>query len=494
VQVARFTGTSPYRGTREGLHADASGHFLVGGLIPLPDDAARAMALDGQLEWVSVEYERWAAQRLGLPSAAQSKADVEDAVAGVDASTIESSNGTSPARTHSSRKTRALVIGGIAVVLAAGLSAGGWWLYQQSQPDAQARRGALRTVKAVGAALVAGDVAALDKQVLSRRDIALLTIAETAPGLMSQSDETLVNAFDTAMSKNRLFANVGETLAGMREGDTTWFYSIDNNRICFLSNSGVEGKKRVVVLVRTAGEWRLAYWTPPMTSSQWEAFLDMATPLDDPTRPLPEVQEVLSAAGMSYDRSTTSVEAPAAPSAVPNTATGTRRTAPSDATNDGLYVQGLCLNQGVPQSKVMSKFGTEEERYGDPGAVSYRWTLSDGTYLTVEFDSIGAVRNATLAVPDDARLDSSTYAIVEEAQVLLRQDTLGDVMIWFPDGELDELVPGEGTYLRDYTVFYGGEATEEMRFGVSWDMEDKDLAAQKALKISAVTVGDVPSD
>jgi hypothetical protein len=213
-----------------------------------------------------------------------------------------------PTRTPRSatRKRRWLIASVAAIVVIAGIIGGAWKMYG-AQQDTEALRAVRITVKAVGEALVAGDTAALEKQVVSLKDISLLAIAEVAPELMSQPDETLVSAFKAALSQNRLFQNIGQSFAAMREDDTTWSVSEDHQRAWFLSKSDVEGKLRIVLFVRVSDSWRLAYWTPPMTDAQRSVFITAMNAHEGSSAGIPGVAETLAIAGVSYNRMPTQV-------------------------------------------------------------------------------------------------------------------------------------------------------------------------------------------
>lgn len=66
MRAASFTEKSKYRDTPEGLHASDDGRFLVGGVVPVSDDAVAQMVRDNELNWVSEAIELWALDRLGL--------------------------------------------------------------------------------------------------------------------------------------------------------------------------------------------------------------------------------------------------------------------------------------------------------------------------------------------------------------------------------------------------------------------------------------------
>lgn len=154
---------------------------------------------------------------------------------------------------------------------------------------------------------------------------------------------------------------------------------------------------------------------------------------------------------------------------------------------DGLYVSGLRLTEGVSKSKVIDKLGTEDERYGEPSSVSYVWDSKDSR-LTVAFDEVGSLQSATLSSADNVSLDESTFAFLDGKRVRLGESTLGEVMKWFSWGELKAAFSGEGNTLRDYDVAYGGEGSEQMEFGIRWD-GTKNTTQQKRIPVTCVMVG-----
>lgn len=162
------------------------------------------------------------------------------------------------------------------------------------------------------------------------------------------------------------------------------------------------------------------------------------------------------------------------------------------ADEEGLHVEGLVLSAGVSQAKMLDSLGTEDERYpGETDTVYYVWELDDGTRLSCEFDEVGSLRSATLAVPDSGTANAGSYALLGGKRVIPGKTTLGEVMRWFPEGELGEVLPGEGFSLVDYTVSHGPEASETMQFGVGWewgDSMDRTLDQQRAMALSSVSV------
>jgi hypothetical protein len=149
-------------------------------------------------------------------------------------------------------------------------------------------------------------------------------------------------------------------------------------------------------------------------------------------------------------------------------------TADVGSLEDGLHVNGLALLGAVSQSKVLDTFGTEDERYGPSpeGEVYYAWTLQDGSYLTVGFDQVGSLVSATLAANPEGtgggRLADSTYAVLDGRRVVPAQDTLASVVEWFPGGQMSEVSSMEGSYFVDYSVPFGGEGSELMKFSLVW--------------------------
>jgi serine/threonine protein kinase len=149
-------------------------------------------------------------------------------------------------------------------------------------------------------------------------------------------------------------------------------------------------------------------------------------------------------------------------------------TADVGSLEDGLHVNGLALLGAVSQSKVLGTFGTEDERYGPSpeGEVYYAWTFQDGSYLTVGFDQVGSLVSATLAANPEGtgrgRLADSTYAVLDGRRVVPGQDTLASVVEWFPGGQMSEVSSMEGSYFVDYSVPFGGEGSELMKFSLVW--------------------------
>lgn len=162
------------------------------------------------------------------------------------------------------------------------------------------------------------------------------------------------------------------------------------------------------------------------------------------------------------------------------------------ALGDGLYVNGLRLTGGVSHDKVRAKFGPDDERYGQPGEINYRWEFKDGSFLTMEFDSIGSLQKATLAAWGK-RLNSKTFAVLDGKRIVPGQTTLGELRKQFPRGELGEATRGEGWNFLDYTVQFAGEGSEIMSLGISWtdltDSANKTVAQRNRLKVKTIEVG-----
>jgi hypothetical protein len=177
----------------------------------------------------------------------------------------------------------------------------------------------------------------------------------------------------------------------------------------------------------------------------------------------------------------------APPAAKPET------TSPDTTAEDGLYVRGLPLSLGVSRAKVLEKLGVEDERFSGEGTVSYSWKLKGGDALTVEFDSAGSVRSATLALGKGKPGDDAPYALLHGTRVSPRRTTLGEVRRLLPGGLLGKPWSAEGLSNQTYTVYFGGEDSESMAFGVLWENDspgtDKEQPKRDAMPIANITVG-----
>jgi hypothetical protein len=163
--------------------------------------------------------------------------------------------------------------------------------------------------------------------------------------------------------------------------------------------------------------------------------------------------------------------------------------------NDGLYIKQLCIVPGVSRQKILNVVGTEDERSGVPGQVGYLWNLK-GYRFGAEFDAIGSVHSAYLALDPPLKPLKGSYAKLRGHKVVLGSTTLKAVRKAFPDGKFGDTLEGDGWTIITYVVRFGPEATMEMKFSVSWQSTSfsgaeikKSPAQRDAMAVSFIEVG-----
>jgi hypothetical protein len=196
----------------------------------------------------------------------------------------------------------------------------------------------------------------------------------------------------------------------------------------------------------------------------------------------------------------TTVAVPTVARATPASQHKNRRSSTADiqrsTLESGLYVNGLNLTGGVSIDKVKGKLGADDERYGKPGKVSYVWKLKDGSVLTAEFDSIGSLQRATLATGDTKRLNGRTFSVIDGWRIVPGKTTFGALRKLLKRGQLGKTWSAENMTFLDYSVPFGGEGSEVMRFGISWiglsdqgKTVNKTITQRDRLKIETIEVG-----
>ncbi len=295
MQVARFAVDSAYRDTPEGLHVDEAGSFLIGGAVPVSDEAVREMLTANQLEWLTPQLADWARQRLGVVPASQaSLVGEEEPRSAAEKQTDAAGAGRATRRMH--RKWLFVVAG---VLILAGLGYVGFRLYGASA-DRSALLGARQTAKRVGEALVAGDADAFASETLSVADVAILTAAEIAPEMLKSDDDVLVSAFNATLEA-RAFDNIGQNLVNINASEV-YVVSRDRSRVFFLVGVDDGDLMRVLIFKKADGAWKLVYWTPPMDVEPLAEFIATMNREEGSLDGIPGVAETLMIAGIEYER------------------------------------------------------------------------------------------------------------------------------------------------------------------------------------------------
>lgn len=295
MQVARFAGGSAYRDTPEGLHVNDAGSFLIGGAVPVSDDAVREMLASNELEWLTPQMANWARQRLGVVSASQPSpvGEVDHRSATEERSDVVSAD----RRTRKTSRKWIVLVGIVLLLVAAGYA--GLRVYGESA-DRSALLGARQTAKRVGEALVAGDAEAFAAETSSVTDVAVLTAAEIGPELLKSDDDVLVSAFNATLEA-RAFDNIGQNLVNIDAAEV-YVVSKDRARVFFLVGADDGDLMRVLVFKKSDGVWKLVYWTPPMDVDPLAEFIATMNREEGSLDGIPGVAETLMIAGIEYER------------------------------------------------------------------------------------------------------------------------------------------------------------------------------------------------
>lgn len=295
MQVARFTHSSTYRDTPEGLHVNDAGLFLIGGAVPVSDDAVRAMAASNDLEWLTPQMEGWAHQRLGIVAEAHTPTTTD-----VESSRASAQQSRTTGASQHVRGMRGKLVLVIAGVLLLGLAGYAGLRIYGAAADRSALLGARQTAKRVGEALVAGDADAFALETLSVADVAVLTVAELRPELLKSDDDALVSAFNATLEA-RAFDNIGQNLVNIDAAEIG-VVSKGRSRVFFLVGAGDGDLLRVLIFKKTDGLWKLVYWTPPMDADPLAEFIVTMNREEGSLDGIPGVAETLMIAGIEYER------------------------------------------------------------------------------------------------------------------------------------------------------------------------------------------------
>lgn len=345
MQVARFTHSSAYHDTPEGLHVDDAGLFLIGGVVPVSDDAVRAMAASSDLEWLTPQMEEWARQRLGSVTASDAPTTAQP---GTSHTSAREGGATGAPPSASSKRRKWVLLIAVALLLCL-LGFGGFRVYGAAA-HRSALLGARQTAKRVGEALVAGDPDAFARETLSVTNVAILTAAEVGPELLKSDDDVLVSAFNATLEA-RAFDNIGQNLVNIDAAEV-YAVSKDRSRVFFLVGADDGDLMRVLIFKKTDGVWKLVYWTPPMDVDPLADFVATMNREEGSLDGVPGVAETLMIAGIQYERMSDDALAEAQGS------TGDAEAGESDIAADGTTT-ALLSESAIDYAKQLG--GTSQE-------------------------------------------------------------------------------------------------------------------------------------
>ena len=156
--------------------------------------------------------------------------------------------------------------------------------------------------------------------------------------------------------------------------------------------------------------------------------------------------------------------------------------------NDGLYVNGLRLNIGIPLQKVKVKFGPHDSKYDNydgKGAVVYIWKNKDGSILIITLNKTGSIAKASFTPSGLA----SGYAICQGKRIILGKVTFVDVQKMFSNGRLGKRISGDGRNYQGYVVPCGPDGELAMEFGMNWnDLSESELTQAQFNSIKIVSI------